>query len=340
MAFCQGFNYDVFVSYAHLNNERAASLDRGWVTDLHETLRVKLAEKLYVQPAIWRDEGGLDGKVLTDGIRQALENSAVFLAVVSGAFLASSYCVPIELSGFRHPRFPPVVRGRSRIVVVAYEGSNETPRARWPPQLQDVPCVSFCDERADGASTLYTRPLHSDPDEPYWQRLGQLVRHLKEILTEVQKGMTGAEVSTLAPPVPAAPKPPAAWQTRWQKPLIHITYPPAARREADRLATDLRERCTVTLLAAEAANEKRHRMYLQNADGQILLFNCSDIAWAEEQALQSLNVAAEQGRPKRLAVCADGACVNDFGIRSDFVVPLANAGAVEEFIASLGQRTR
>jgi hypothetical protein len=341
VAFCQDFDYDVFVSYAHLNNAKAASLDKGWVTDLHEALRVKLAEKLYVQPAIWRDEGGLDGKVLDDGIRQALENSAVFLAVVSGAFLASNYCVPIELGGFRHPRFPLVIRGSSRIVVVAYEGPKETPRSTWPEQIRDVPCVAFCDEFDDGSSRLYTRPQHSDPDEPYWRRLDELVRHLRSVLTEVKKGLSGAEVSTLAPPAPvAAPKPAPAWQMRWQKPMVHITYLSSVKARADQLANELRARCTVTLLAAEAANEKRQRMYMQNADGQILLFNCSDLGWAEEQALESLNVATQQGRPKRLAICADESCVNDFGIRSEFVVPIANGGqAADEFIASLGTRS-
>jgi len=338
--FCQGFDYDIFISYAHLNNEKAASLDKGWVTDLHETLGVKLAEKLYVRPAIWRDDGGLDGKMLSEGIGQALENSAVFLAVVSGAFLASKYCVPIELARFHHPRFPLVIRGHSRIVTVAYEGSTETPRARWPPELREVPSVPFCDELDDGSSMLYARPLHSDPEAPYWQRLAHLVRHLKEILTEVQKGLTGAEVSTLAPPAPAPPKAAAAWQTRWQKPVVHITYPAPDKEKADRLASQLHERCTVTLLAGEAVNEKRQRMYLQNADGQILLFNCSDIGWAEEQALRSLNVATEQGRPKRLAISAEASCLDDFGIRSEFVVPLANGGpSTDEFIASLGQKS-
>jgi hypothetical protein len=341
VAFCQDFDYDVFISYAHLNNAKAAALDKGWVTDLHEALRVKLAEKLYVEPKIWRDDGGLDGKVLSDGIRQALENSAVFLGIVSGAFLASKYCVPIELKNFRHPRFPLVIRGYSRLVVIAYEGERETPRASWPDEMREVPCVGFCDELDDGSSRLYTRPQHSDPNEPYWQRLDKLVRQLKDILTEVQKGLSGAEVSTLTPPAPvAAPKPPPAWQARWQKPMIHITYPASVKEKATHLADQLRERATVTLLAADAANEKRQRMYLQNADGQILLFNCSDVGWAEEQALQSLNVATEQGRPKRLAICADASCVNDFGIRSEFVVPLVNGGpAADDFIASLGQRS-
>ena len=340
MGFCQDFKYDLFISYAHLNNQRPGSLDKGWVTDLHEVLRLRLAEKLFVEPAIWRDAGGLDGKVLDDGIREALENSAVFLAVVSGAFLASKYCLPVELAGFKHPRFPLVVRDRSRIVVVAYEGERETPRANWPPQLRDVPCVPFCDDAADGSSTLYTRPQLSDPDEPYWKRLEHLVRHLKEILFEAQKGLTGAEISSLAPPPPVAAKPPAAWQSRWQKPLVHITFQSPDRPQADRLATELGERCVVTLLAGDETNERRQRTYLQNSDGQILLFKCSDVGWAEEQALRALNLATEQGRPKRLAICTDPSCVQEFGLRSDFVMPLASggAGSIDAFIASLGQR--
>ena len=339
MGFCQDFKYDLFISYAHLNNQKPGSQDQGWVTDLHETLRVRLAEKLYVQPAIWRDTGGLDGKVLDAGIREALENSAVFLAVVSGAFLASKYCLPVELASFRHPRFPLVIRGCSRIVVVAYEGPTETPRTTWPAQLQDVPCVPFCDESADGSSRLYTRPLHSDPEERYWQRLEHLVRHLKEILTETQKGLTGAEVSALAPPPTVVAKPPAAWQSRWQKPLVHITFQSADRPQADRLATELGDKCIVTLLAGDETNERRQRTYLQNSDGQILLFKCSDVGWAEEQALRALNLATEQGRPKRLAICTDPSCVQEFGLRSEFVMPLASGGgSIDEFITSLGQR--
>jgi hypothetical protein len=72
VGFCQDFKYDLFISYAHLNNQKPGSQDQGWVTDLHETLRVRLAEKLYVQPAIWRDTGGLDGKVLdAEPVRRA-----------------------------------------------------------------------------------------------------------------------------------------------------------------------------------------------------------------------------------------------------------------------------
>jgi hypothetical protein len=258
--------------------------------------------------------------------------------VVSGAFLASKYCVPVELAGFKHPRFPHVVRGRSRLVTVAYEGETETPRSAWPAQLQDVPSVSFCDESADGSTRLYTRPLHSDPEEPYWQRLEKVVRHLREILVETQKGMTGADVSGLAPPSTAAPKPAAAWQSRWKKPLVHITFQSTDRRQADDLATELSNRCIVTLLAGDEANERRQRTYLQNSDGQILLFKCSEVGWAEEQALRALNVSTEQGRPKRLAICTDPSCVQEFGLRSEFVVPVATgAGSIDDFLASLGQ---
>ena len=110
MSYCQGFQYDIFISYANNDN------NFGWINDLHEVLDKRLPEDLYQKPKIWRDNGGLDGKPIDAGIKEALENSAVFLAVGSGAYLSSKYCVPIELAGFHHRHFPDIVRDFSRVV--------------------------------------------------------------------------------------------------------------------------------------------------------------------------------------------------------------------------------
>ena len=89
MSIVPDFAYDVFISYAHVNDQRIAEDDQGWVTDLHDVLSKKLLEEMRVRPKIWRDEGGLDGKQIHQGIEAALQSSAVFLAVVSAAYLES-----------------------------------------------------------------------------------------------------------------------------------------------------------------------------------------------------------------------------------------------------------
>ena len=70
MSIVPDFAYDVFISYAHVNDQRIAEEDQGWVTDLHDVLSKKLLEEMRVRPKIWRDEGGLDGREVAPGDRR------------------------------------------------------------------------------------------------------------------------------------------------------------------------------------------------------------------------------------------------------------------------------
>ena len=116
---------------------------------------------------------------------------------------------------------------------------------------------------------------------------------------------------------------------------MHITYLSADRPRADLLANQLSDRCDVSLLPGDATDDRRQRRYLENSDGQILLFDCANRPWAEDQALQSMDVAAAQGRPRRLALATDAVCLGDFAIKSDFVVPLGPGDQTQAFVSSL-----
>ena len=96
-------------------------------------LSKKLLEEMRVRPKIWRDEGGLDGREVHQGIEEALHSSAVFLAVVSAAYLESEYCNRELHSFLQQPatRFPLIVRGHKRLVTVVYDSEEELPRGGW-----------------------------------------------------------------------------------------------------------------------------------------------------------------------------------------------------------------
>ena len=87
MAYVPGFENDVFLSYAHGDNERS------WVSVFHERLRIRLRELLAVPPAIWRDERRLGGETnFGEEIRRQVCSTAVLLTIVSPSYLASRYC--------------------------------------------------------------------------------------------------------------------------------------------------------------------------------------------------------------------------------------------------------
>lgn len=47
--------YDVFISFAHIDNETLSQEQEGWIAMLHHALRVRLAQLLGENPEIWRD---------------------------------------------------------------------------------------------------------------------------------------------------------------------------------------------------------------------------------------------------------------------------------------------
>jgi hypothetical protein len=92
MAFIPGYEHDVFVSYAHVDDQpfidAAAGLERssGWVSTLVRHLKNELAQKIGRSDAlsVWFDSNNLRGNhKLIDEIAARLERAAIFVAILS-----------------------------------------------------------------------------------------------------------------------------------------------------------------------------------------------------------------------------------------------------------------
>ena len=80
MAVVPGFQYDVFVSYAHRND-----VPWGWVSDFIQTLKAELEGKSR-DFRIWWDPGLRTGEDFNLAIAKSISKSAVFLSVLSLAY--------------------------------------------------------------------------------------------------------------------------------------------------------------------------------------------------------------------------------------------------------------
>jgi hypothetical protein len=80
-AYVTGFRYDVFVSYAHVDNVPLEGADKGWVTIFIKNLENYLARKLGRNCAsIWIDHNLAGNAPLTPEIMNALHETATRLA--------------------------------------------------------------------------------------------------------------------------------------------------------------------------------------------------------------------------------------------------------------------
>lgn len=185
------YKYDVFVSYAHVNNEVLVPGQRGWVDNLVDVLRKVLAQKLP------RDDQGRTGaKVWIDPrlpgdapydreIQEALEASATLLIVFSPAYLHSPWCQRERESFLRRLAERAESTAEStegRIFVVEYD------EAERPPELCMLPGYRFWTRDPDDKTA---RPLGFPvprPDErDYYDRVLDVAHELATRVRELRR---------------------------------------------------------------------------------------------------------------------------------------------------------
>ena len=93
MAYVPGWEHDVFLSYAHLDNVPITPGEMGWADELAEKLQTELKQRLGTKDfRLWIDNS-LDGNhPITPDIMTAISRSATLLVIMSPSYLNSEWC--------------------------------------------------------------------------------------------------------------------------------------------------------------------------------------------------------------------------------------------------------
>ncbi len=86
------FELDIFISYAHLDNEPLSQDPKGWITMLHEDLQKRLRALLGKEAEIWRDNKLEGSDKFDDTISDKLRRSAILISVLSPLYINSEWC--------------------------------------------------------------------------------------------------------------------------------------------------------------------------------------------------------------------------------------------------------
>ena len=84
------FDTEVFISYAHLDNQGARQ-GHEWISDFHRALAIRVGQLLGKEPAIWRDPKLHGNDVFADTLLEQLERVAVLVSIVSPRYLKSEW---------------------------------------------------------------------------------------------------------------------------------------------------------------------------------------------------------------------------------------------------------
>ena len=101
MGYLAEFKYDVFLSYAHIDNVKPDNESQGRITKFYKQFKLELDRYLEADNTaeVWCDHELSGNTAFDHKIKNVLDGSALFLAFTSGAYSRSKYC-NLELNHF------------------------------------------------------------------------------------------------------------------------------------------------------------------------------------------------------------------------------------------------
>jgi hypothetical protein len=85
------FDGDAFISYAHLDNVELIEGHKGWVSNLHRALEVRVGQLLGKAPHIWRDPKLQGNDLFAETLMERLRRVAALVPVISPRYVKSEW---------------------------------------------------------------------------------------------------------------------------------------------------------------------------------------------------------------------------------------------------------
>ena len=194
MAYLPDFDEDVFISYAHNDDDIFHPEQWGWVTRLHQDLEQRVRNYLGSDVRFWRDSDIRNNEDFSKKIFNRLMRTATFLSVLSPSFLQREWCQrELEsFSGHAESNLGVLVdEERSRIFKVE---KIPIKRSELPPTMQGTKTYRFF-YQPDPAQPERTKELRPVLGGEYLRRYFEEMDELAKDIAAMLKGMAQAAAS-------------------------------------------------------------------------------------------------------------------------------------------------
>jgi hypothetical protein len=202
------FAQNLFISYAHIDNEPLTPGEKGWVTRFHTSLKALLSMRMGTEVQIWRDEKLQGNDVFSDEIVGRFRQSGALISILTSRYLNSEWCTreAREFCESAQQNGGLVFGNRSRVfkIIKTPVETQET----LPAPMRDLLGYDFFTEE-DGA------PLEFDPAygqkyaERYNKSVGilafQVAELLKTLACERKASNRSGDNAAIEPPAPSKP---------------------------------------------------------------------------------------------------------------------------------------
>jgi hypothetical protein len=181
------FEKDIFISYAHIDDESISESEKGWITEFHRALEIRLSQLLGERPNIWRDSA-LDGNHDYDKeIVSQFPKIAILISILSPRYVKSEWCVK-EVDEFykaADQNLGPLVNNKSRVFKVV---KTPVELEKHPEKLQALLGYDFFQVDQDNNRVREYSKLYGDKlQQMYWAKLDDVAHDISALLSEMKE---------------------------------------------------------------------------------------------------------------------------------------------------------
>lgn len=202
MPFLREFEDDIFISYAHIDNQPLAEGQKGWITSFHRALEIRLSQLLGDQPEFWRDESDLRGNdYFNEAIAMRLPKVAILITVLTPRYVKSDWCLREVEEFYRLAEQTGGVRvaDKSRIFKIV---KTPVPPDQHPLAMQKLLGYEFYQtDPATGKPREFIFNSGPNVDINYWAKLDDVAYDVFQLL-ETLKAQTDASPAQAPSPSP------------------------------------------------------------------------------------------------------------------------------------------
>jgi hypothetical protein len=193
------FEYDVFISYTHLDNKPLSKDEEGWISRFHYSFNIRLAQLLGREPRIWRDNKLKGNDEFNDEIIDRLNRAKVLLTVISPRYLESQWCIK-ELHRFLKAAESNIgarVGNKSRIFKVI---KTYVPYDRHPSDIRGLNGYKFCKLDENDRPHEFNPEKGSRYYQNFWERLEDVAWDIHQLLKELDQPVEAGDRQPENPP--------------------------------------------------------------------------------------------------------------------------------------------
>ena len=179
------FDKDIFISYAHIDDESLIADKKGWISEFHRALEIRLGQLMGTKPVIWRDPALHGNHIFDKEIVDQFSKVAIMISILTPRYVKSEWCMK-EANEFKEvceQNMGFVVKNKARVFKVI-----KTPVSQdlHPDSIKNILGYEFYGTDPHTNRVKEFSPVFSHTEKGYWEKLDDLANDICVFLEELK----------------------------------------------------------------------------------------------------------------------------------------------------------